>query len=260
MQAEVLTAIHLEPGSGVPLHRQIEDALRRLIQSGRFQPGNLIPGEVALTTHLGVSRHTVRHALGVLEAEGLVARKAGVGTAVAPAHEPAPIVVSLAQFYAFSWEVRARGGEHRSYVLSRHAEPADAAVATRLEIEQGSTVERIERLRTADGEALVIETTHIPAELADGIDQETLERGTVYDALERRLGLPITGATETIRPIILDGRSAGLLTVAEGSPAFLVDRRTWSGQRTVEWQRSIVRGDRFLFSAELPRGREDRRA
>ncbi|MBI4491592.1 MAG: GntR family transcriptional regulator [Chloroflexi bacterium] len=248
MDARAL-AIHLEPRSGVPLHRQLEAALGMLIQTGRLRPGEALPGELELTAHLGVSRHTVRQALGALVAEGLLHRRRGVGTTVASP----TIERSLDSFYAFAWEVRARGAEHRSKVLERVAMPADEHMAGRLHVPVGGLVERIERLRMADGEPLVLETAYLPADLAAGLDQATLEREALYDALERLCAIRITHARETIRPVVLERAVAQLLSVRAGAPAFLVERMTWADQLPVEWKQSLVRGDRYLYSVELPR-------
>src|SRR5689334_23345392 len=65
-----------------PLHSQLETGLRNVIRSGQLAPGTVLPGELDLAAELGVSRHTVRHALGVLSAEGLLLRERGRGTHV----------------------------------------------------------------------------------------------------------------------------------------------------------------------------------
>lgn len=243
------------PGAGVPLHRQLESALRALIESGQVRPGSSLPGELDLATQLGVSRHTIRHALGVLTSEGLLRRQRGRGTVVLPgAGGPhAPFERSLTTFYAFAWEVRARGAEQRSFVLQREAQAAGDELAEHLQLAPTDTVERIVRLRTADGDPLVLETTFLPGRWAEQLDAETLERDSVYDVLELRCGLQVLGARETIRPAVLGRPVARLLGVRAGSPAFRVERTTWSDAGPIEWQESIVRGDRFLYSVELPR-------
>jgi DNA-binding GntR family transcriptional regulator len=63
----------------------------------------------------------------------------------------------------------------------------------------------------------------------------------------------VTGARESIRPIVLSRATARLLRATTGAPAFLVERTTWSDRGPIEWQESIVRGDRYLYSVELPR-------
>jgi GntR family transcriptional regulator len=238
---------------GMPLHSQLETTLRRLIESGQISAGAVLPGELELAAQLGVSRHTVRHALGVLTNEGLLRRERGRGTTVVSATPTRIFERSLSSFYAFAWETRARGAQQRSYVLERKVIDADEQLAQRLALSQGDEVERIVRLRTADEDPLVFETAYLPHELAAVLDGEVLERESIYDELERRHGLRITRARETIRPIVLNRAVARLLRVVPGAPAFSVERTTWTDRGPIEWQESIVRGDRYLFSVDLPR-------
>lgn len=251
-----LLAGSLQRADERPLHRQLEAGLRQLIRSGEVALGARLPGEHDLATHLGVSRHTIRHALGVLAAEGLVRRQRGRGGGTLIAEPDGAERVferSLASFYAFAWEVQARGGDQRSFVLERVPISASSELAERLSVTAGDPLERIVRVRTADGEPLVLETSYLPAALAEGLDQDTLERGSVYDALERLHQVRVTHARETIRPIALERAFARLLGVRTGSPAFAVERRTFGPRGPIEWQESIVRGDRYLYSVDLMR-------
>jgi GntR family transcriptional regulator len=221
------------------------------------RPGSSLPGELDLAAQLGVSRHTIRHALGVLTAEGLLRRERGRGTTVVGGQPPPPFERSLGNFYAFAWEVRARGAEQRSFVLEREIAPASEELRGRLRLSSTDEVERIARLRTADGDPLVLETSFFPRRYSEQLDSAALERDSVYDVLERRCGLRVLGAHETIRPSVLGRSIARLLGVRSGSPAFRVERTTWSDAGPIEWQESIVRGDRYLYSVELPRRAAD---
>lgn len=244
-------AVHMR--SGAPLHSRLETTLRRLIEQGHISTGAVLPGELELAAQLGVSRHTVRHALGVLSSEGLLRRERGRGTTVVSNSPPRVIERSLGSFYAFAWETRARGAIQRSYVLERKTVPADAVLAEHLAVPPETAVERIVRVRTADDDPLIVESTHLPLELSKMIDNEVLERESIYDELERRGGVHIARAREAIRPIVLSRQLARLLHATAGAPAFLVERTTWAERGPIEWQESIVRGDRYLYSVELPR-------
>src|SRR5919197_2839991 len=138
----------LRPRPGAPLHSQLESRLRRLIRSCQVEPGAMLPGELTLAAHLGVSRHTIRHALGVLAAEGLVRRErgAGGGTRVLPVEPPPVFERSLASFYAFAWEVRARGAAQRSFVLERGRVRAGRELAERFSLAPRASLVRIVRL------------------------------------------------------------------------------------------------------------------
>jgi GntR family transcriptional regulator len=235
------------------LHSQLESRLRQLIRDGEIPSGSALPGELELAAQLSVSRHTIRHALSVLAHEGLLRRERGRGTQVLPTPGDAVTERSLASFYAFAWELSARGIEQRSFVLERTQLNAPAVLAERLSLPQGAPIERIVRLRTAGGDPLVLETAYLPAELASGLDAEVLERGSIYDAVERQHGLQVSRAHETIRPVVLSASLARLLGVRRGAPAFRVERTTWSRRGPIEWQESTLRGDRYVYSVDLPR-------
>jgi GntR family transcriptional regulator len=245
-------AAAIEARSGVPLHSQLETTLRRLIEQGQISTGAVLPGELELAAQLGVSRHTVRHALGVLTNEGLLRRERGRGTTVVSAVAPRVIERSLGTFYAFAWETRARGQVQHSYVLERKVLEADADFAAKLGVPVGTPIERIVRLRTADEDPLVLETAYLPRELSVLLEAAVLEHESIYEELERR-GQHITGARESIRPVVLSRPVARLLRASTGAAAFLVERTTWADRKPIEWQESIVRGDRYLYSVDLPR-------
>src|SRR5437899_544942 len=219
-------AASLQAHTDIPLHRQLEAALRGLIQSGQVKSGSVIPGELELAAQLGVSRHTVRHALGVLTNEGLLRRERGRGTTVVSPSPKRIFERSLSSFYAFAWETRARGAQQRSYVLERKVIEADELLAQRLSISAGTEVERIVRLRTADDDPLVFETAYVPHDLAVVLDDTVLERESIYDELERRHGLRITRARESIRPVVLNRPVAPLLRSTPAAPALSVQRTT----------------------------------
>src|SRR5437868_14112797 len=133
-------AAAVQARDGLPLHSPLETTLRRLIEQGQISTGAVLPGELELAAQLGVSRHTVRHALGVLTNEGLLRRERGRGTTVV-SDTPRLFERSLSAFYAFAWEARARGANQRSYVHERQVLTADEGLAVRLHVEPGTELE-----------------------------------------------------------------------------------------------------------------------
>ena len=76
-----MTVDHLDP---TPLYEQLAAVLRQMIQSGDLQPRDPVPSESQLQQEHGVSRGTIRKALGILREEGLVVTIGGRGTFVKP--------------------------------------------------------------------------------------------------------------------------------------------------------------------------------
>jgi GntR family transcriptional regulator len=240
----------------LPLHRQLEVSLRGLIRAGEVRAGDVLPGEHELAAGLGVSRHTIRHALGVLASEGLVRRSRGRGggtRVLTPAPASSVVERGLDSFSAFAWGARATHASQHAFVLERTRPEASRALAARLGLSERAPVDRIVRLRTADGVPLVLETRYLPLELGAELDAPTLERGSIYEALEQRCGILVVQAHETLRPIVVRRPVAGLLAVRSGAPAFAVERLTLSQNGPIEWQESVVRGDRYTYSVDLTR-------
>src|SRR5436190_16375656 len=65
------------------MNGQVRALLDEGLRSGRFAPGSKLPTERALAANLGTSRAAIRHALGVLEREGIITRHVGRGTFIA---------------------------------------------------------------------------------------------------------------------------------------------------------------------------------
>ena len=250
LTAGTLTAL-LRRNDPSPLHSQVEDGLRHLIRSGQVAPGTELPGELSLAETLGLSRHTIRHAMNTLVIEGLVRRERGRGTHVLGSGRLH--VRQLDQFYAFAWEMASLGIEERSQVLGLSRLTTFAELSARLGLENEDQVVRVDRIRTAGGEPLVLETSYLPLDVSAGLDRHSFERGSIYDQLERMHGLRVTRAREVIRPTIVSRQQARHLRVATGSAAFKVERTTWADSRAIEWQESIVRGDRYLYTVEVDR-------
>ncbi|HET7559770.1 MAG TPA: GntR family transcriptional regulator, partial [Limnochordia bacterium] len=72
----------LSPHARTPLYQQLEDLIRSRIADGRLGPGDMLPPELDLAERFGVSRTTIRQALGALVQEGMLSRTAGRGTFV----------------------------------------------------------------------------------------------------------------------------------------------------------------------------------
>ena len=234
--------------SRLPLYRQIEDALRERIRAGELRPGAQIAPEPELMAQYGVSRATVRQALGGLVAEGLLEIRRGLGTYVtAPRFEH-----TIGGFYSFSREIERHGLQPATTVLGLRTEPSGELVAEALGVPVGTRVVALRRLRLAGREPLVVETSHLPADRFPGLEAVDFGAVRLYDTLLSRYGCRPTRARETFEPILLTADEAALLDQRRGEPALRVDRIAFDQDDVpIEFCRSTVRGDRYRYSVEL---------
>jgi DNA-binding GntR family transcriptional regulator len=74
-------------------YHMIADVLRERIMTGVYLPGSLLPSELSLSFEFGYGRDTVRDALDVLRAEGLVVKERGRRATVAPITERSAVAL-----------------------------------------------------------------------------------------------------------------------------------------------------------------------
>lgn len=231
-----------------PLYHRIKEDLLDAIKGGRLLPGDQIPTEVELMARFGVSRATVRQALGQLIAEGYLEVRRGLGTFVAPPK----IEQGLYGFYSFSREIERKGMRPGTRVLALGREPAAEAVAIPLRVATGTPVVALRRLRLADDEPLIVETSYLPAARFPGLEQFDFGTRRLYDILTFEYGVRPVRAREEFEPVLMSPEDASLLHKHPGDPALLLERTTFDAEGApIEFCRSIVRGDRTRYFVEL---------
>ena len=134
----------LDKASPVPLYYQLAQNMETAIRSGRLSSGSHLDNELELARQLGVSRPTVRRAIGLLANRGLVISRHGIGTLVVPVRVRRP--VRLSSLYD---DLKESGQTPTTRLLAREIVPAPAEVAGSLQLSRGTRVLHIERLRMA---------------------------------------------------------------------------------------------------------------
>jgi GntR family transcriptional regulator len=218
----------------------------------QLRVGEPIPSERRLSTQLGVSRLTVRAALDDLVRDGYLVRRHGSGTFVSE-----PKIAQQLTLTSFSEDMRRRGMVPGSRTIELRETHAGAAAGRALNVSPNTRVVLIRRLRLADGEPMALETLHVPADLVPGLTKEALEDASFYELLEKRYGIVIASGTQSIEPTVTNEEESELLRVPLHSPAFLFERTSRSGNgETVEFVRSLYRGDRYRLVADLSQRRD----
>ena len=236
--------------SGRPRHEQLSDWLREQIAAGHYAAHDQLPSEHDLGELAGVSRITVRRALGTLENEGLIYRRQGLGSFAAPP----PLPQGLVRLTDFAQDMERAGLEPSSRVLHHAPEAVPPAAAAALGLEEGTTVVRLDRLRLGDGEPVAVDRTWLPPFYAQLLEGHDLTRETIYDVLEQDYDIPVLRGQYRIEATLAGAAEAAPLGVAEAAPLLLIERTSRTvGDRAVYYQRSYYRADRVAFDLELAR-------
>jgi GntR family transcriptional regulator len=176
-----------------------EQELRQAIERGTFRPGSQLPTEAELCQMLGVSRTVVREALRVLEEDGLVARRHGVGTFVRD-HQ---ILKNLNFNFGITEMIESAGFKSGTSHLAIQSEAANQEQAEQLHIAVGTPLVTVERVRTADGRPVVYSLDTLPASVLQRaeFDPELLRSQSIYSVLQTLLGQVIEYGIARLLPM-----------------------------------------------------------
>ncbi|MED1818208.1 transcriptional regulator GamR [Bacillus subtilis] len=227
------------------LYSVIKFKIIELIKSGKYQANDQLPTESEFCEQYDVSRTTVRLALQQLELEGYIKRIQGKGTFVSAAKIQTPIPHRITSFAE-----QMRGLRSESKVLELVVIPADHSIAELLKMKENEPVNKLVRVRYAEGEPLRYHTSYIPWKAAPGLAQEECT-GSLFELLRTKYNIEISRGTESIEPILTDETISGHLLTNVGAPAFLSESLTYDkNEEVVEYAQIITRGDRTKFTVE----------
>ncbi|MDU0479157.1 GntR family transcriptional regulator [Staphylococcus chromogenes] len=232
--------------SAKPKHAQLREILQEFCLT-ELSPGDMLPGERALEEHYGVSRITVRRAIGDLVASGVLKRARGKGTFVAPS----PLVSRL-HLASFSQEMEAQQLESSSKILLSARAQAPEPVTAFFGGEPGVFHTHLRRLRLGNGLPYAIDDAWYNAEhVPDLLENDVYN--SVYAILGTEYGVPITDAIQTATAVGASAEVAALLDVPEGTALLKIVRHSQSNGLPVEWCSSLYRTDRYTLKTHVTR-------
>jgi GntR family transcriptional regulator len=229
--------------ASTPLYLQLAQGLRQAISAGFVEGGEALPSERLLSEQTGASRVTIRRAIEQLIAEGLIVRRHGSGTYLAPR-----IQQPGGELTSFSFDAQNRGASPTSLWIMKTLASPSAEEAAGLAIAIKDPIVKLARVRLANGEPLAIEEAIVPAALLPPLDDIG---DSLYAALATKNNRPVHG-NQRLTASLATSLEAGLLSIQENSEVLRIERRTFRADGTpVEITRSAYRGDRFEFVTEL---------
>lgn len=239
-------AVKVDRSNPVPLYFQVAQQLEQAIASGELAVGDRLENEIALADAYGLSRPTMRSAIGHLVDKGLLVRQRGVGTQVVRRSVERPVrLTSLFEDLVASEQAPTT----RVLVLDRVA--ADDAVAHKLGLRTGTEVVHLERVRSATDRPLAVLRNWLPVAVADGFTADDLEQQGLY-ALLRASGTVVAEATQRIGAEKAGAVEAKLLGLRKGSPLLTVERLAYGAKgRAVELGQHVYDSSRYSFTVSL---------
>ena len=212
-----------------PAYKRIQRAIRQRIDSGELKPGDVVDSERELSKIHGVSLMTACHALADLAQEGIVERRHGAGTFVAPPQ------ILFNKLLSYTEQMGSLGLAARSRIVSSTVVNREPEIAARFGLSPTSRLVRIERVRAAGDEPVALEICYVSDDECHALLDAPLDRTSLFGTLERECGIELAYADEEIDATHSDQRIAKLLNIPVGSPLLRIRQLIFStkGRATV---------------------------
>lgn len=231
-----------------PKYYRLYELFYNKILSGEWKNGQKLLPERELCEKFEVSRITLRETLRRLADQNLIIRKRGHGTFV----KSQPAEQKLTKLYTLREHFNKSGVENSARIREYQTFQADERFAEIFKIKVGDPVIMIKRIFYANTKPYVLETTYLPADRFPGITKRMVDEGGLYHTFAV-IGVEISKAIEQLQPILVRRNVAKLLQEEDGSIGMRIERTTYSGNIVVEYTKSIVPGEFFIYTVELGR-------
>ena len=197
------------------LYQLAKDGLMNYIRENGLESGVLLPSETQLCARFGISRGTLREAVRALEEEGVVRRKAGAGTFICSSTNQLQSTLNLND--GVTEMIIGRGMKPDTRDMKIEKFKASASVARELGLTPGDIVARITRVRLADGVPIANIIDFLPLTILPETFFHEYTGGSLYEYLEKMVGIELGNSMLFIRPTIADKSVARALGIRPGS-------------------------------------------
>ncbi len=236
----------LDPKSSKPLHIQAEEMLRELIRDEEYKKGKLLPNEVDLSKELNISRNTLRQAINKLVFEGLLIRKKGYGTTVAPLN----VMSNARNWKSFSQEMKAQGMTVQNFELHICYKKGPDEANTFFSTSPDTSLLCLERLRGKPGLPFVYFISYFNPQIPMTVEEDM--SSPLYEILEKKYGIFVKTSKEMISARGANAEMADKLGIQEGDPVLVRKRFVLDINNVpVEYNIGYYRADSFTYTIEF---------
>jgi GntR family transcriptional regulator len=230
----------------IPLYQRVYSVIYRRILAGAYPPGSALSTEDQLAREFGVSKATIRQAIGQLVDRELVTRKQGSGTFVredAVIRKPHAFVGSFADLILGTHEISVRDStiEHDAPF------PAEVQAALGLPHPRGTLLRHHRDIAGTPFAYAVVYLTPLVTTVLSASELVPTGRATLL----KERGVPVTCARQSMSAELADVDVARNLAIEFGEPVLFADRLMLSDQVPVEVVHTWYRGDLYKWAATL---------
>ena len=242
----------VDKSSAVPIYAQLASWLEAKITTGEWPPDYRLPGEVELARQLGVSRGSLRKAIGLLLSKNLLVKVHGRGTFVSPfifEHSWAGRLVGVSE------ELMLAGIPFETRVLEQKLIQVQPKEAARLDIQPGQEVIFLKRLRLVENDPLVLHESFFRADLYPEIINVDFTRQSLMLTLDRLYDIQLSWASHTLSVVRSGASLAHQLGISVGDPVLYNEHLMYDqNDRKTHLSKSWFRSDRFRLRTVVQRG------
>lgn len=243
-----ITDLQLNHESSVPLHKQAEDMLRKLITMEEYQSGKLLPNEVDLARQLNISRNTLRQAINKLVMEGYLVRKKGFGTQVV--HKS--ITGGVKNWLSFSQEMKQLGIQVRNFELALSYRTPDKIAARFFQIKDKQKCFVMERVRGNISYPFVYFISYFNPTIPFTGNEDFTQ--PLYSILESRFGITVKTSKEEISAGLAGKFLSRKLDIGPKEPVLIRKRFVYDINGVpIEYNLGYYRADSFTYTIEATR-------
>ena len=240
----------IDKSSPVPLYFQISEAMSDGIKKKHLPTNTRIPPEDQLAQIFGVSKMTMRQALGKLVDDGILFRKKGSGTFISEKK----IEREATQLVGFYEDIKRKGLTPSSRVIEKKLIRAETKLKEKLKLKAGDRVIKIVRVRLANEIPLAVNYAYIPEKYCPDLLEEDLSDGSLSELVEEKYHLSVAYAVQSLQAAKATRHEASLLQISVGDPVLAMERTMYNAdQWPVCHFENFFRGDKYAFSSVLYR-------
>ncbi len=227
------------------LSGKIHSELRRLILNGELKAGERLPSEPDLAHELGVSRNSLREAIGLLQKEGLLLKKHGIGTFVTDRY---PIIRGgIERLSSIGSFIESQGHSARSEIIRFDQCVCEERICEFLGLEEKSLVYVLETAKYASEIPVAVCIDFIPKSIVEEIDPNIIYN-SVFEGLGRHYNIDIRYAECDLISTSCDEILSKRLKVESGTSVLLLEQIHYDVlDRKVLYSKSYFPSGKFTF-------------